>query len=540
MKRLSLLLFCFSFANAQTAANTFAITGKVLDATTGKPLRNYVVSTFQRAGQGNGPLQSITDEGGAYRIPNLPVGTYSIDCRSAERFGAQKSRRVTVGSQDVENVDFRLMLEASIVGRVLDDNKEPVPNMQVSLVAYEYFKGSAGYFYRNMGSTDDRGQFTIAQIEPGTPYYLLAQKQSGALPTRSEVPLDPARRAAVPARTFYPNSPVKEGAMRIVLRPGEAREGVDIQLKKVASLCVEGVLSTPNGPAAITFTLEPQDPGSGLSEGRGHFNSLPTGHTAADGRYRICELPAGDYRLSALVTSQNVPSVFAVQTLTVGDKDIRNFNLVALPGQRLRGEVVWSGAPPEKPATAKANISIDPLRSARFMGSDGFVRADVPGEFSIPSVLVDDYVVRASFTQPDAYIKDVTYNDHSVLYEPLRMGMASTAAGLRVVLATDGGTIAVSVADKKGNPSGDAQIILMPADAPSEAELSARVIRGRTDQTGTYKSPVLAPGKYLVTASEEEFGPTPESISKLWQARANFKEVELTAKSSTAVSLLLP
>lgn len=94
---------------------------------------------------------------------------------------------------------------------------------------------------------------------------------------------------------------------------------------------------------------------------------------------------------------------------------------------------------------------------------------------------------------PGLYIKDVTYNDRSVMYEPLRSGSAPPSAGLKVIVAQDGGTLSATVLDKDGSPVPDRNIVLMPGDRASEGMVQARMVTGQTDQTGLYTSRTLPP-----------------------------------------------
>ena len=71
---------------------------------TGQPLANYSVSTTinvtsaydspQQAANKNVTVTS--DPQGRYKLSGLPAGKYRIDARSAEHFGTQITRRITL------------------------------------------------------------------------------------------------------------------------------------------------------------------------------------------------------------------------------------------------------------------------------------------------------------------------------------------------------------------------------------------------------------------------------------------------------------
>jgi hypothetical protein len=106
-----------------------------------------------------------------------------------------------------------------------------------------------------------------------------------------------------------------------------------------------------------------------------------------------------------------------------------------------------------------------------------------------------------------------------------------------VVLAHDGGSIAVRVADKDGNPVPDIHVVILPVELQSEASLPGRLVRGETDQDGNYSHGVLAPGKYLVLATAMKIDPTFDKVQRLWRARGRAKIVELGPNGNAQVTI---
>ena len=150
---------------------------------------------------------------------------------------------------------------------------------------------------------------------------------------------------------------------------------------------------------------------------------------------------------------------------------------------------------------------------------------------------MDEYALQVNGVPAGVYLKDVTYDGHSVLREPLRLGTALGEAGLRIVLARDGGSINAKVADKDGNPAADAYVVVIPASSSSEAMLAAAMLSGQTDQTGAWSSAVLPPGKYFVIASQLPVDKSPECIGKLQRSRNKAEEVEISPRSAVQVTL---
>jgi hypothetical protein len=137
----------------------------------------------------------------------------------------------------------------------------------------------------------------------------------------------------------------------------------------------------------------------------------------------------------------------------------------------------------------------------------------------------------------DLYVKDITYAGASILRSPLRAGSAIGNATLRITLARDGGTINAKVADKESNPVPDSYVLIMPAEATTEAALAAALITGQTDQKGIHTTNALAPGKYLVLASTTPTDMSPECIGKLFQTRTRAQEITLAPNANLTVTL---
>jgi len=540
--KLAVLLTTSVLALAQTGPSNGSISGVVRDAAGGAPLENVVVSTYVNATWVNGTILTSkdtrqitnpTDRQGRYSLKDLPPGEYNVNARPDHGFFGEW-RMVTLAPGQELTLDFAVQSPGTISGRVIDDNKEPVPNMTVYLVTREYFQGALRYFMKGAAQTDDRGNYSIGGVLAGSPYLIMTQKRVQKLAAISEEPADIKLRRRAVASTFYPNSLSAEGGAPITLRSGERREGVDIRVQRTPSYCVEGATA----PAADVGITEDQ-PSAGMSSTSGFFVMSPTAQTAEDGKFRFCGLHPGLYRVAARHISResHAPAQFGATVFAITDEDVRGLKATLAPGMTLKGEFAWDGAAPEKPLEASATLSLSHLYSAPYMGEQLSARGDVPSEFTLKDVPLDEYAVRPFINSPGVYVKDVTYGGLSVLHTPLRLGSAIGDAGVKVTLARDGGGAAVTVTEDN-KPVGDAHAYIFPADAQTEAELQERIVSGSLDQNGNYQTGLLlAPGKYYAIALRKPVDPSPESIGKLLRARIKAKEVEIAAGQATQVNL---
>jgi hypothetical protein len=562
MKRaifLSMLLAAGAVAQEQRNA---IVTGVVVDSVAGRPLANYSVSTsvnvtyvgdvVQQSPQQR-TVNSTTDEQGRYRLADLPPGEYRIDARNSQAgFGGVVTRHINLTGQDLEHVDFKVRILGAITGRVVDENREPVVGASVHLITREYYSGVLGYFYKDGARTDDRGNYTMKRVEAGRPYLVMVDTSALQIDPHSTAPLDSKLRRKAVVRTFYPNSPDRQGGSAVLVNPGETREGIDIEVKKAPSFCVDGTLSSLGGPAALYFNYEGDQPAYGTSSTGGVIGATPGGRTGPDGKYRICGLAPGAYRLSAADQFQGPQINRALTSFQISDRDLTNLNLTVSPGMSVQGEVLFDGpAPPKRdaptpqadgtpvppPPVPRVSLSLNPLLRSPVANERPNARADIPGTFSIPGLLFSDYALRPFLNSGTMYVKDITYAGKSVLYEPMKVGASAGDLGMRVLIGRDGARVSARVTDKDGTPQADFRVVVMPAAISSEAMLQAAMVTGQTNQAGQYRSQTLRPGKYFVLATDDPIDATPECIDNLWRSRAHFTEVELPPSGTAQVQL---
>ena len=533
-------------SSAQSQQNG-SVSGTVKEERTGAPIADVTVSVYINSRFANGTIYmspntkeitTHTDAQGHYKLSDLPAGLYRVSARGKTILGPRGDKMVNLRpSQELTSIDFSFPAYGVITGKVLDQNKEPVPGASVYLISKQYSTGGVGYFLQGMSNADDQGDYSLKNVATGVPYLLMAAKRTLSLGF-SEAPTDPKLRKQAFVPTYYPNVAEPEGAAPIALRAGERHEGVDIRLLRTPAYCIAGVLD--GGTAQ--FIIAGSEFSGGMPAGGGMVTVTPGGKVGPDGKFRVCDLRRGTYRITAFVPPENpsAPLQFSTAQVTITDEDLTNLKLTPGLGLPIPGVVVWEGTPPDSPPESKVLISLRPLNRTPFQGeSQNFMRASIPAEFSFPSVLIDDYSITASVSPPapGVYVKNIFYGTASVLHAPLRAGSAVGNGEIRVVLARDGGSIAVKVADKDGNPVPHIRVAIMPEDVHSEAELPDRLVSGDTDQDGNYSYEVLAPGKYLVLATTMRIDRTVERIGKLWGARNQAKVVEVGPNASAQVTI---
>ena len=537
MRLLLLLSTAFTAALVHAGAQTYAgatgsIAGVVRDAATGEPMPN--VDVFANRGTKDGP-KAVTDAQGRYKLTGIPAGDHRVSAysRSQGGLGPFALLRVSMAAgQDLESIDFRLRTFGSIKGRIVDENKEPLPGITVFLVTREYSWGELRYVFTGVAQSDDRGEYTLGRVEPGRGYLVFAQHRTMRLPAVADSPANPEARKRVYLSTYYPDTPTAEGGQVLVLQPGEQREAVDIRLRRSNNLCISGTAN-----AGAWFSIRTLLPNSGYAGAGGTFMASPAGQVSPEGKFRICGLHPGDYEL-AVNQQESGPLSYAATSVSISDRDVET-TLAPKAALPVPGAIVWAGDPPDPPVSAKLLLLLNPLTRAPFNGEARDAESAVPGQFSFANILVDRYFLDVRRLPENAYLKDITYGGNSIHRQPLDVGASIGAAELRVTLARDGGTLKASVTGKDGVPVPNSSVVLMPIAAPSEAAFAAVLTNGQTNQNGAWTSGMLAPGKYLVLATDALVNNSPESIGRLWRARTRAQEIEVEPNRTVDLALKL-
>jgi len=295
------------------------------------------------------------------------------------------------------------------------------------------------------------------------------------------------------------------------------------------------------GPSAGTIWIQSPESSKGDSLDGGLSGMTESVRVGADGKFRICELRRGQYKLMGLIQEigkPNDPPQFGTLGLTVTDRDAEKLQIIGTPGVPVTGRVMWEGAPPEAAPTVRALVSLQPANRINFQGEGGgSVRVAIPSDFSIPNVLVDEYRVRPFVNSRTIYVKDVYYGNTSILRDTFRVGSAGGTGELRVVLGHDAGSIAVKVADKDGNPMSDIHVVAAPVEIGSEAAFGLAYIIGDTDQDGMVTLTGLAPGKYHLLALTKKMNHSVDNISRMWAARSQAKVVDVAPNGNAQVTM---
>lgn len=518
-------------SSSKPAVNT--ITGVVREAGSGRPVEGARVVSMLQSGSppsaAGGRFAAETDSEGRYSLTGFPIGEYTVYVLAKGR-GMQKSVSIAAPAGVDAKLDFEVVAQTAIAGRVEDEHGQPLPGIKVSLITREYEGGVLRLSVKNVVTTTDDGSYEFTNVDPDRAWLIRAEAASiHELPV-SRVPLNPKTRKRALVTTWYPGMPDSVGSTPITVKAGTRREGVDIRLLSSPNVCIAGLVEADGRPAALGFMVQDQAASNGQI----------LGETGPDGKFRICNLYPGEYRITAgsIAGRRHTQGAFlGRETVLLGKRDATDVRVDVRPAVSIAGTAGFDEDPSQRPDCDKVSLTLMPLARYPIIGESLAASSSLPGRFSLGAIFRDDYVLAGFVTGAGCYIKDITYMGSSVLREPLRGSRIDTAQELHVVVGFNGASLRAVVKDADGKGLPDVNVVAIPEGADSEAQLATSLKRFRTDQTGTCNFGTLAPGKYRVLATPDPIDLTPESLRNLMQVTAKATEIELRPRQGQSLSL---
>jgi hypothetical protein len=284
-----------------------AIEGQVLNAVSGEPLKKASLSLVRAdISPGEAMLPNsygtTSDAQGRFAMKDIEPGKYHLmvnrngyasmnyGARAAGRPGATLS---LVRQQHMKEVIFKLTPHGVVAGRILDEDGEPLPNVQMMLQSYRYVQGRKQLSQLGGGETDDLGEYRIFGVAPGK-YFL------SAMPSPTGMMMEVDRSVNAPpdedyAATYYPGTTDASAAAQLDVGAGAQLRGVDMTLSKTHAIHVKGHVThglTGTGRHNVVVYVMPRNSGGFMGENR----SSPID---AKGNFDIRGVTPGPYTLVA-------------------------------------------------------------------------------------------------------------------------------------------------------------------------------------------------------------------------------------------------
>ena len=348
--------------NAQAPTGTARISGRVVAADTGTPIRRAQININSRDAQFN---RNVTTDGeGRYELATLPAGRYrlfvskagfvALEYGQARPFEAGKPIDITAG-QLLEKVDFSLPRGSAITGRITDEFGDPMTDVQVQAMRYQYVNGERQLVDAGRpAQTDDLGAYRIFGLMPGD-YIVRASMR----PNMQQGPRGvEAEQTGYPG-TYYPGVSDVSQAQTVTAALGQELSSIGFPLVPARLSRISGTVMGSDGrPLAGAMVMLRARGGAGMGPLRMNLiGNGGGGQVRPDGSFQLANVPPGEYVLDVQQRPQNIRNLqdinlaqleFASMPLSVsGDMD--NLTVVTTPGVTVSGRVAYQGQGAPKP-----------------------------------------------------------------------------------------------------------------------------------------------------------------------------------------------
>ena len=515
-------------------SGTAIVRGHVFDGSSGQPLRKAQVR-LQSPDLRDSRL-ATTDGNGAYEFKDLAAGRYNLSAGKGSFVGLSygQTRPFEPGkplevrnAQLLEKVDFSLPRGAVITGRVVDEFGEPIADVQVATMRYQYVQGQRRLITGGRSSsTNDIGEFRLFALPPGQ-YVISATYRQAALILPNEISND--RSGYAP--TYYPGTANAAEAQRVTVAVGQRLSDLNIALSPTKLARISGTAVDSDGkPFANGLVLMTQ-----------RNNGLPTigtsGQLRPDGTFSISNVAPGDYSLRIAGTSSAggaASTDFLQADLSIAGEDVSDVHIVGVKSARVTGRII--------PAPGQVNTSFSSLELRAFplepqlITTGGPAKVHEDGSFEMNAMPLKSAIrlITAMGSSATARIKSVRLNGIDVTDTGIDFRPNEDVNGVEIELTTQLNSLSGSVTDALGKLVTDYTVITFPRERERWAATSRFQNSGRPDQDGKYKLTYLPPGDYYAIAVDyvEQGAQTdPEFLERLKERATEFSINETETKS---------
>ena len=484
-----------------------AIQGTVLAADGGSPLAKATVSLRKSGSRGgNSQRTARTGARGEYDFSDLAAGKYVLSVMrngylpqnyGQKRIQAFRGRPggtpLTLGEgQVLDGIDFKLTRGGVVEGRVADQDYEPLSRVAVTLSGYQTFQGERALVPVGRAQTDDRGQFRLFDIPPGS-YFLSATP--GGFPFFGR---RGRRRQSFPP-TYYPGVPSLEQATKVEVSAGGEVGGFHLTLIESHTYSVSGrVLAADGSPAQSVRIITVNQSGPGQVSLRGGTT------TDLQGVFKVAGLLPGKHRLIARRGRREEPQI-ASASVEVIDRDIQGLTLGLGSGASITGRIV-SESQESVLDWRRVEVVTRPAAGGRrgMMFGGGEARVEEDFSFRISNLPGGLYRFSVSLPPGNHYVESIRTEGQDIIDRLVEMSDHDHLSGVEVRVSPEGSRISGMVeSEEDGKPVDGATVLVFAANPQHRGSFSRFTRTTQTDQAGRFFLQGLAPAEYLVCALVE-------------------------------------
>jgi protocatechuate 3,4-dioxygenase beta subunit len=506
--------------------------GTVVDAA-GKPVRGAEIRLTPLTGgmQPGGPAYpAVSDENGAFVLENItPHPRLGL---TARKTGYQQFRYGSA-SQAAPTVPIPIAEGESLTGLVLVMEQEGVLTGRVVRAEGGGPMANAAIIVTNTtaartlpitGVTNDRGEFRIAGLNPGS-YRLAAQIAEGA---------------AV-MTTYYPGVTDRAAATPLEVREGQQTTGIELRIPKIKGYMLRGSF-TGSSTGTVVYSATPNGTSPALAMNGAVMAPNPLRGDRSS--FELGPLTPGEYLVMAMAVVGTKIAVVGRAVVTIVNADVDGVTLapprtytvtgkVALEDgtvEQLLGSVPPAGGRGGRGAATNAGPTLTltpketggsaaPVRAT--IGADGTFRFDdvQPGLYTLGSTLFMATYLKSLMWDGQDVTSDLKIESNGEMSLTYRRGAVRVAG---------------NATGADGKPVAGATALIWPAESrPARTGGGARA--SSIDATGAFAMPAIPPGLYYVAAFPGINGVT--ALVPRFHQQFNDRATILEIKENTPVTL---
>lgn len=490
-------------AFAQTsppAAASGNIGGIVLAAAENSPIRRAVVTLSTVEAQ---PQDAVawTDANGRFSFGYLPPGRYQLRVtkdgyQPAAYNGAGNPNRppATIqlaASESRSDLILHMKLISSISGVVLDEDGDPLPNVQVVVMKPAFQRGRRKLIQGPMAMTDSTGHYHLSGLVGGQ-YAVAANSMN-----RPAVKIHPEATAGEPHQQYsygvqyYPAADRADAATLIAVQPGQEISQIDFRLQARPAASISGKIIMPASAGSVkevSVRMTSQDFGNRM---------VGAGAPPPDYNFNFGgpQLAPGSYIILAQATIDG-KQYRGSQAIELGPQGLHDIAIRIEASIDLAGSVSVEG--PDAGKYAASFVSLVPGDDVPWNGQPLRANVNKDGSFKITGVPPGIWDINAGPIPPTGYIKSMRLGDQDVLTEDMTL-RPSTSEALKIVFSTHAAKLEGDVF--QGDQPTRAVVLLAP-----EAKLRHMIGFYRiatADEKGHFEINRARPGDYRLFAFDD-------------------------------------
>lgn len=501
---------------AQDAAKQRAsVEGVVVRDPESRPVKKALIELIAENQSETGNYTTTTGADGTFRVDNIVPGRYHLFAERSglldtdKQHGHSDGRILNLtGGQEVKDIRLRLQAAAVIRGRVTDEDGDPLPNAEVTVLRQTYVAGHKHWEQSGGERTNDLGEYRIANLPAGNVYVSinpppdfksLIENAGSAAATRKSTP--DTSLSTTYQTMYYPGTPDRSQALPIQLHAGDEFPA-NFTLMPGPSLSIRGSVVNVPARAAAAIMLQSRD-----------FSVILNGaEMHKDGSFVIHDVSPGSYTILASIEGSPVPMT-ARQALQVGSTNVEGLRLALQTGTTIRGRVRTEGGNGanrfhlERMFLALQSLDgeLDEPASASRETFSNLAHVAADGSFQwtdVPAGTYNVQIVGDSGAREGWYVKSIVAGGSDL--NDSGLAVSGGTLSMEMVVSANGGAVEGIVVDHKGDPLANATVVAVP-----ETRFRSRPDRYRktvADQNGRFTLRGISPGDYTLLAWESVDG----------------------------------